>query len=311
MTRDVLLFHHTHTPDSNRFEREVRGLPIDSHTTDYVELASRLPDGQDAVFVKTDHWKTSPKYFDRLASRLDSRDSELTRHDAHVYFELTGSRVAIINGVEAAVARQRNHVTICGVPLETRETYTTLDLQGLEDVAADAAWIAPAHVGMPFHHISPSLMEAICELAAAPNVEVALGYTTGYFPLYNRIARNEIPARTSVGAHAEAFDLSLLPELDLHTAVPEGFSGCGVVQNSVIDALRDGHLPVSDILRADLFRPTGCHSGITVRQFLHNYAVFVPLLEGTADPHRLFERSLPETEWLRTLDVPANTVPLP
>lgn len=311
MDRNVLLFHHTHTSDSNRFEREVRGLHIDSHATDYVELASRLPERQDAIFVKTEHWKTDPEYFDRLESRLDSKNSNLERFGAHVYFELNGSRVAIINGVEAAVKQQRNHITICGLPLETSETYTALELDELREIATDAAWIAPAHIGMPFHYFTPDLMEDVCELATEPEVEVALGYTTGYFPLYNRIARNEIPSRTSVNEYAETFDLPLLPELDLHTAVPEGFSGCGIVEAPVMDELQGGEIPVADILNADLLRPSECRNGITVGQFLHNYAVFVPFIEEKVDHDRWFERSLPETEWVRNLDIQANTIQLP
>lgn len=311
MGQNVLLFHHTHTADSNRFEKEVRGLRIDSHATDYVTLVDRLPEGQDALFIKTDHWKTEPEYFDRLETRIESKGSKLTRFDTHVYFELEGSRAAIINGVEAAVERQQNHLTICGLPLESNETYTVLNIEDLAELAADAAWIAPAHIGMPFHHIPPNLMESVCELSTRSEITLAIGYTTGYFQRYNQISRNEIPTRTSVQEYARRFELSLLPELDLHAVVPEGFSGCGVVDPSVMDELRAGEIPVAKILRADLFRPSGCYHGTTMRQFLHNYATFVPFIEGISNSEQLFEQSLPDTGWLRELDITANTVPLP
>lgn len=311
MSSDVFLFYHTHTLSSNQFEQDIRGLNIDSHATDYITLTQRLPEGQDAIFVKTEHWKTDPDYFDRLASRLESEDSSLIRHEAHVYFELDGSRVAIINGVEAAVDKQRNHITICGVPLDWDRTYTTLNLEELDELARCVAWIAPAHIGMPFHHYPPSLMESICELSTSPDIDVALGYTTGYFPLYNKLARNEVPTRVDVHEYADQYGISLLPEIDLHTVVPEGFSGCGIIDRSVIEHLQEGGMPVSEILDADLFEPSGCRKGISVRQFMYNYAPFVPFFDGTASHERWFHESLPETEWLQEINIEANSVPLP
>lgn len=302
MKQPTLLFHHTHTPDSNRFEREIRGLNIETHATDYVALASRLPADQDVVFVKTDHWKTEPEFFDRLETRLNNSGANLSRFASHVCFELEGSRAAIINGVEAAVDRGQNHLTICGLPLESAETYTALDLEELSDIATDVAWIAPAHIGMPFHHISSGLMSDICELDADPRIRVALGFTTGYFPSYNRISRNELPTRISVREYAKKHDLPLLPELDLHAVVPEGFSGCGVVESGVTDELEEGRLPVDELLAADLFRPSGCRNGITKRQFLQNYAAFVPFLNSHVGSRRVFVRSLPDTEWLRSIN---------
>jgi len=311
MSKDVFLFYHTHTSSSNQFEQDIRELNIDSHATDYIALTKRLPEGKDAIFVKTEHWKTDPNYFDRLASRLESEGSSLSRHEAHVYFELDGSRVAIINGVEAAVDKQRNHITICGVPLDWNKTYTTLNLKELNELARRVAWIAPAHIGMPFHHYSPTLMESVCELSTSPDINVALGYTTGYFPLYNKLARNELPTRVDVHEYADQYGISLLPELDLHTVVPEGFSGCGVNYGSVINDLQEGCIPVNEILDTDLFEPSSCRKGISVWQFIHNYAPFVPFFDGAVNHERWFHESLPETEWLREIDIEANTVSLP
>ncbi|MBB6647356.1 hypothetical protein [Halobellus ruber] len=310
MVRDVLLFYHTHTHDSNRFERKIRGVQIESHATDYVRVADRLPAGQDAIFVKTDHWRTDPGYFDRLEARLESRDVALNRFEAHVSFEVTGSRIAVINGLEAAVGRRRHHVTICGVPVNEAVTYTTLDIPSLGDVARDVAWIAPAHVGMPFHRYPTDLVGAVCRMDAEPDIEVALGYATGYVRAYNSIARNEVPFRTTVGEFSEEFGLSLLPELDLHAFVPDGYSGCGIVDRGAIDALCDGRIPVSDLFNADLFRPSDCRRGLTLGQFLRNYAAFLPLFESVTDYDLSFSRSLPDPEWLRDLDIPANTVSL-
>lgn len=311
MDRTTLLFHHTHTPDSNRYEQEIRGVKIKSHATSYLEIVNRLPENCNAIFIKTDHWKTSPEYFDRIEDELHSKNTGLTRFESHVYFELDGTRAAIINGVEAAVESQNNHITICGLPLENERTYETLQFTDLENVARDAAWIAPAHIGMPFHHVPTDLMESICGLSSDSSIEVALGYTTGYFPMYNRISRNEIPFRTSVGEYADRFDLNVLPELDIHAVVPDGFAGCGLVETAAIDALRNGDIPVEEIFDSDLFTPGGYQRGIRVDQFLRNYATFIPLYgNGNVSFEELFETSLPSTDWLESVDFEKSSVPL-
>lgn len=311
MDRPVLLFNHTHTPASNRFEREVRGLPIDSHAADYVAVAERCPPDLHPVFVKTDHWITDPTYFEDLEARLAERGVELQPFDAHVCFEIGGSRATIINGVEASVRSERRHVTIGGLPITDQEQYHNLTVDELVDVGTRAGWISPAHIGMPRHRIGAALMDAIVDRATAADVPIAVGYSAGYFPTYNRLARNELPFRRSVWDYHREYGLSLLPELDLHGVLPNGCSGCGVLDPAVTGALWDGRLPVDRLLGADLLQLVGGRNGVTVREFLRNYAVFLPIVHEPADPAAWFVRSLPETAWLQSLDIEANTVELP
>lgn len=310
MDRDVILFNHTHTQDSNRFEAEVRGLDINSHATDYVEVVRRFPEGLDAVFVKTDHWKTDPAFFERIRSRLTDLGVTMERYETHVCFEIGGSVGAIINGVETSLLSERRHVTIGGLPVSDAEVYHDVSVDQLVEVGASAGWIAPAHVGIPFHGIPRTLLDDLFAEVASADVSAALGYTTGYFPLYNRLARNEIPFRDSVSDLADEYGVSLVPELDLHGVLPHGLSGCGVLDAAVVERLREGALPTSDILAADLLRPAGCRRGLTVRQVVRNYGPFVPFVPRRTDPARRFRGSIPDREWLRALDVSANTVPL-
>lgn len=88
MGNHVLLFNHTHTPDSNRFESDIRGLTIDSHATDYLAIVKALPKTFDVVFVKTDHWKTDPAYFDRLQTEIARLGGSCERFETHLWFEL-------------------------------------------------------------------------------------------------------------------------------------------------------------------------------------------------------------------------------
>lgn len=311
MARTTLLFNHTHTPDSNRFEEAIRSIDIQSHRADYVAITERLPPGMDAVFVKTDHWQTDPTYFDRLENRLRRHDADLARFESHACFELDGSHACVINGVEASVESVGMHLTIGGLPLDDADRYYNISVDRLGDLAGTAGWLAPAHIGMPFHRIPPEKMDELFETATARDLPFAVGYSTGYFPRYNRLARNEWPFRTSVREHAQEYGVPLLPELDLHGVLPRGFSGCGVLDMTVMASLRDGELPVDGLLDSDLLSPAGCPDGLSVRQFLQNYAVFLPMVPRRADPEAAFEQSIPETDWLAQLDVAASTVPLP
>ncbi len=310
MSRDVLLFYHTHTPDSNKFEKEVRDLVISSHATDYVEILSRLPAGCDAVFVKTDHWKTDPSYFDRLESRLPDEDAPFERFDTHVCFDINGSTGIVINGVEASLITEKWHVIIAGLPLTDSARYCDIGIDELVDIGTEAAWFAPAHVGMPFHRIPDTHLSTLFERASERDVDVALGYTTGYFPLYNLVVRNEIPFKQSVHDLATRHDIPMLPELDLHSVMPPRFSGCGVIDEKAVSSLINGDIPTEAIFAADLYRPSGTKPGITLRQFVRNYAMFAPLVSGWDDPEAVFTRSLPSEESLRKMDISQHTVPL-
>lgn len=311
MTRRALLFHHTHTPDSNKFERDVRDLTIDSHAADYIEMTRVLPRGINAIFIKTDHWKTDPEYFERLENKLGGHDCDITRFETHVSFEIEGSTGVVINGVEASMKSEKKHVTIVGLPLSDNELYYNLDIDEIVEAGNRAAWIAPAHVGMPFHQIPEEELQELFHCAEAENFDVALGYTTGYFSLYNRIARNEIPFRTSVCEYANQNNISLIPELDIHGVVPAGYAGCGVVNGIAVEKLLEGVLSTSEILAADLFIPNSYRMGISMTEFLRNYAVFLPLVRQRSDPEKAFNYSLPNSEYFETIDIEANTVQLP
>lgn len=310
MGRDVLFFNHTHTPDSNRFEDEIRDLQINTHATDYVELTRVLPEGQDAIFVKTDHWKTDPSYFERIQSEVEASGGSFERFDTYICLKLENSTGVVINGVESSLLDDKYHVTICGLPLSDKSLYRTLELRELIDIGTRAEWIAPAHIGMPFHKFPEAYLNDLFERAEKKRATVALGYSTGYFPMYNRISRNEIPSRKSVIDYANQYQVPLTPELDLHGAVPRGFSGCGVVDSSVMVDINGGTLPTKTILNANLLRPPGFQPGLTLFQFLQDYAAFLPLFTEPKEPNRRFRNSLPDTEWLRSLNIRRHSVPL-
>ena len=310
MSGDVLLFYHTHTPHSNQFERECRGLEITTHASDYIRILERLPANVDAVFVKTDHWRTDPTYFDQLEERLSERGQPMERFRSHVRFKIGGSSGTVINGVEGSVRSEQKHVVIAGLPLSDKGEYYNLGMEELIEAGDRGHWIAPAHIGMPLHRFERELLTEIFEQAKRRDVDVALGYPTGYFPLYNSICRNEGPFRTSVEDIANKHDIALLPELDLHGVVPEAFFGCGVLEERVSERLGNGSFPTGDLLKPELFRPNDCRLGITVRQYLRNYTAFIPFIDQPENPDERFRMSLPDEQTLQDIDIATQTLEL-
>lgn len=310
MRLNTLFFHHTHTPDSNRFEREVRNLNINSHVTDYVEIIRQLPNNIDAIFTKTDHWKTDPEYFSRFEQRLQRHDIESKNFDTHVVFRIDGSTGVIINGVEASLESEKTHLTLIGLPISDSNLYYNLTLEELIEAGAKADWLSFAHMGMPFHRISEKTLKDVLYQAEQEDMDVAIGYATGYSPLYNRITRNELPFRTSVREYARKYDLPLVPELDLHCVVPSGFTGCGVVGAEALRALTEGKLPTQELLSADLFSPSRHQAGISVVELIRTYAIFLPGVPQRSSPERTFRRSLPQQDQLRSTDISSSLQPL-
>jgi len=300
---NTLFFHHTHTADSNRFEREVRDLNINAHATDYVEIMRRLPDGVDGIFTKTDHWKTNPEYFFQLEKRLQRNDIDFERFDTHLVFRIDGSTGVIINGVEASFESEKEHFTIIGLPISDNNLYYNLTLKELVEAGTKADWLSFAHMGMPFHRISEETLRDVIYKAEQKDVDVAIGYATGYSPLYNRITRNEIPFRTPVREYAREYNLPVVPELDLHCVVPPGFTGCGVTDSEATRVLTEGKLPTQKLLAADLFIPSQYREGISVVELLRTYAVFLPGIPQRGNSEQTFRHSLPQRGQLQSINI--------
>jgi hypothetical protein len=308
----ALLFYHCHTSFSNRYERAVRGIDVGSHATDVVAIARRLPPGLDAIVVKTDHWLTDREYFDRLGTQTRTRlDVELVEHETHVCFEHDGSRTVVVNGVEGSLERRQNHLIVAGLPIDDASPYCELTIEAAVEAGGEAGWIAACHPGMPGHRYGRRRLDSLVREANAADVPVAIGYPTGYPRSYNKVARGEIPFRPSLREYAAQEEVPLIPELDLHGAVPAGFSGCGVVDGGVVDSLWDGNLPVSGLLSADLFTPSGCQPGLGWGQFLRNYKGLLPGF-GDENAHtERFRSSLPSESWLASVDISNRITALP
>ncbi|PAU85566.1 hypothetical protein CK500_02540 [Halorubrum salipaludis] len=283
----TILCHHTHTADSNRAEREVRGHTNGIHHADYVSTVGAAPPNLDVIFTRTEHWQADPARFDRLAERVAARDGAVDRFDSHVVFEVGGSRGAVINGVETSVETDDSHVTVCGLPIEDRPPARACSLDELCALAREAAWVAPAHPLFPGLGFPDERLRRFLERVEGEPFGVALGYTTGYPAALNALARGRHTARP-IRAYAREYDVPLLPELDWHAPLPRTPSGFGVVDDEAFAALVEGEIPTADLLNSRVLKAGRWPGGVAWTDFVQTFPGAVPApfrsFAGTATP---------------------------
>jgi hypothetical protein len=270
------LLHHTHTRASNDADRRIRGHTAGNHQADYLGLVSKLPAGVDVVVTRTEHWYTTGDLYDDLAAAVRARGGRFERHAAHVCLELDGSRAAVVHGVEASVETDDQHVTICGLPLEDDGVYRGLSPEDVATAGQDAAWVAPAHPFVPRLGYEQSVLREVVTAATARDVPVALGYTVGYAPLLNALARGECDPRRedTVVSLAERLGVGLVPEVDWHVALPGTLGRMRPLPDGVFDALERGEIPAVDCFWAPAVPPTA--TALTYPEFARSYPELFP-----------------------------------
>lgn len=258
-----LLYHHTHTPASNA---DGGG----NHHGDYAAMRETLPGDIDLVMVRTEHWETDTGFYDDLEEELEEAyDAAVDRYDTHIHADTEEGRLTVINGVETAVEESQQHVTLAGLPI-TDATYDLMDREELYEHAKDAAWVSPAHPKMPTYVWDDALLDDIFTAADEEGFTAAWNYSTGYTPTLNRFARGTLPPGTrSVHDYAAEYDIGLVPEIDLHAAIPEKGEGAGLLEPTVVDRLAAGEMPTEELLSARVV--SYGREGLSLRMFLSSF----------------------------------------
>ena len=263
----TILCHHTHTSDSNRAERAVRGHTNGIHHADYVSMVGAAPPGVDVIFTRTEHWWADPGRFERLAERVAARDGTVERFDTHAVFTVAGSRGAVINGIETSLETDNSHVTVCGLPIEERPPLRACSLEELCEIGREAAWVAPAHPRFPTLGFPDERLRRVLERAESEPFDVALGYTTGYPAVLNALARGRHTDRP-VRSYGREYGVPLLPELVWHAPLPR--------------------IPSAELVDARLLNAGRRPAGVAWRDFVRPFPGAVPeplrALAGVATP---------------------------
>lgn len=260
-----------------------RGYPSGNHHAAYVPFVRNLSDNINVVFTRTDHWQSSKDFYHRLAVEVDRNGGEFRWFKRHIYFEVDGTQAAVINGVEASVRTHKQHVVVCGLPIEDEREFHNLSEREFFTVARKAEWTAPAHPFLPGRRgFSDELLESLFDTAqGSDGFTIAIGYMTGYTPRLNMLARGMLrPLQgKSVLTYAKEYDIPVIPELDWHVAVPERLAGVGIIRNdSVMDRLRGGEVSTDQLLNTQVvtYHKEG-QEGMKPMRFIASFPLSLPL----------------------------------
>jgi hypothetical protein len=299
----TLFLNHTHTPYSNDITGRHNDQRDLNHHTDYIEITEQLPEDIDIVYNRTEHIETETDLYDDIQEEVEEKGGEYRQFDRHAWFEIDGTEAAIINSVEASVEDSNNHYTINGLPIEDDE-YSEISEEELYQAARDAAWTAPAHPFVPEFQLPDGQLDRFYEAAEEKDFTAAINYSTGYSPLVNRLAQGRTDPLIGavetvrglfggetdeaedqdVQTYADEHDIPIVPEYDTHAAIPERLDGAGVL-GDVMEDLREGELPVEELLDADVLSYDGPGSeGLSWKRFIRSFpgsAPFSRLLENT------------------------------
>lgn len=312
----ALFINHFHTHESNKFMAEVEGIwnyGNYNHSMEILGFLDFLPDDLDVVFNLTEHWKHSPEFFEKLEEEVVSLGGSFHTFDCHVCFELDGRNIVVINSVEASVNRSNKHFILSGLPIKEEEFFVDISFEELLDAAEDVAWTMPAHPFAPRYKISDSMLRDFFESAEKRGFETALGYTSGYTGLFNRMTHGYLrrihdfvngiielnseeffgsfnPFKRdfeSIRSLSDTYDVPVISEMDLHCAVPRKLDGAGLISSEAVGSFFDGEIPVREILESKIIDFDDV-KGLTWKEFLNTFPGILPFYG-----HGLYKKFLP------------------
>ncbi len=290
----TLFLNHTHTSYSNDITERHKDERDLNHHTDYIEITERLPEDINIVYNRTEHIETETDLYDEIKDEIEERGGEYRQFERHAWFELEGTEAAIINSVEASVEESKNHYTINGLPIEDNE-YSDINEKELYEAAKDAAWTAPAHPFVPEFQLPDNQLRRFYETAEEEGFTTAINYSTGYSPLVNHLAQGKTDpvigvvetvrgflggdqdtTDEDIHSYARDHDVPIVPEYDSHAAFPQKLDGAGVLEDAM-DDLREGDLPVEEILDADVLSYGGPgREGLSWKRFILSFPGTAP-----------------------------------
>lgn len=81
--------------------------------------------------------------------------------------------------------------------------------------------------------------------------EMALNHSGGY-GFGDLYINDEFSPESDIEKYAKKHDLPVVPEYDWHVALPQKLDHAGVLEEGTIETLRDGEIPVENIMTCDM-----------------------------------------------------------
>ncbi|MFB6099867.1 MAG: hypothetical protein ABEK16_01210 [Candidatus Nanohalobium sp.] len=259
-TRNTLFLHHFHTEKSTDYVNELTEEPEwkgINHLGDPVKILEKLGEGQKAVIVLTEHYRTNREgFFRELGEEAEELGGSYELNERSLVMEHEDSKVAIINGVEASYRRRDSHLVLVGLPLREEKEYYNIEGEELSEVLEDAAFAHPAHPFLGEFGMDMEELEEVCETIKESSAELFIPYTYAYPVNIDRNARGETDSEINVQRLAEKYDAQMIVEHDHHVHLPSGLGGIGLLEDSAIEKLESGEIPLGEIKDMKVIEPT-------------------------------------------------------
>ncbi|MFW6024759.1 MAG: hypothetical protein ACOCRX_00300 [Candidatus Woesearchaeota archaeon] len=278
--------------------RPIKGI---NHNLDYVEIRKHVPEEFNLIFNNTSHFCKQEYLSDILYNEIKDEGGKFEKFPKHLYFELDGKKAVVINSSEVGVSDfgyDNRHFTVTGLDCGYEE-YVDMSLDELIDLGKEAEITSPSHPYLPTYTIGKEFLYNFLETSKKEGITSALNYSTGYFPIANKISQGKIQKHftflefisdldilpSSIVEHlrieqdiielANEYDVPLLPELDGHSVLTKKCDGYGVLKNSAVDDFMRGDFPKDKLFDFEIIR-YGKNEGITLFEFIKNFSDIVP-----------------------------------
>jgi|GEM_PF-3470744 len=255
----VIAIPHYHTEYSNKSFTDIKGVETSNHyTASIAQLAETIPSDIDLFFTRTDHYKTDPDYWEKTKKEVERRGGEAYKDDLVLRGELEGTRFWGINGVETALEDDLKKEYIAyGLELDDSQNHICEDYdEMLELTESTELGVIPHPFMMDFDWEEGR--EEFIEKALDYDVELGIGYSTGYGTL-NNVSNGYWFNEEDVKDLTERYDLPAIPDIDYHAYLPGKIS---LVDRSAIDKLEADEIPVEEMKDMRIVQEEGLKSGL-------------------------------------------------
>lgn len=256
---NTLFLNHFHTEKSTQYVEEFTDDPEwkgINHLGDPTEILERLGDNQNAVIVLTEHYQTNGiEFFEDLGREAEEIGGAYKLNDKSLILKHEGSKVAIINGVEASYLRRDSHLVIAGLPLENEEEYFNLDRESLEESLRHASFAHLAHPFLGDFGLDMNEIDMVCRTIKESPAKLFIPYTFAYPINIDRNARGEKESKTDIYDLMDKYDAPMIVEHDHHVHLPSNLGGVGLTKDSAVEKLERGEIPLEEILDMRIIEP--------------------------------------------------------
>ncbi|MFB6158590.1 MAG: hypothetical protein ABEJ95_02905 [Candidatus Nanohalobium sp.] len=294
--RNTLFLHHFHTDKSTEYVKELTDEPEwkgINHLGDPLKILEKLDEDQKAVISLTEHYRTNGEdFFRELGEKAEKLGGSYRMRERSLIMEHEGSKIAIINGVEASYKQRDKHIVLSGLKLEEKENYYNIDREKLSEALKETAYAHPAHPFLGEFRMSLDELDEVIRTIQRSSAKLFIPYTYAYNVRIDRQARGEKKNDLDVKELAKRYDAPIILEHDHHVHLPSGLGGIGLLKDSAIEALEEGQIPVKEIedmnviepRRRDTFRDL-FRAGRTFADQLPNYIEWKSLWKKLTFPY--------------------------